>query len=175
MHRGCFTLTPTLFISGRRRQCTCPLRVCVCVPLLAGSRAPASRARFDAPHFLLWPVLVLSLSGRPPPGWGCPASGCSCVLFLLCALAVSGVPCFPAPGALVLGVWCPPPVFFLLPPSLPPRVFFSACLLLSLYLGSFFSPPFFSLFFLCRDVLFVRCSGCLCVLGRRACWCALLL
>ena len=60
---------------------------------------------------------MLSLSARPPPYWGCPACGFA-YLFPLCAPVVSGVSCFPAPGALGLGVLCPLPLSCLFFPSL---------------------------------------------------------
>ena len=81
---------------------------------LAGLGGPASRARFGAPHLFLWPFSVLSLSARPPPGWGRPACGFSCFL-PFCASLASGVSCFPALGALGLGVLCPPPLLFFFP------------------------------------------------------------
>ena len=91
-------------------------RGCVRVrAFLAGSGGPASWARFGAPHLYLWPFLLLSLSARPPAGWGCPACVVSGFFFspLLCACLVSGIPCFPALVALGLGVlWSfPPPSF----------------------------------------------------------------
>ena len=107
--------------SGRRTPRPGPVRVCLCVPLLAGSGELASRARFGAPHPFLWSGLVRSLFVRPPPGWGCPVCGfCWGFLFFPSpcgAPVVSGVLSFPAPVALGLGVlWSsrlPPP--FLLP------------------------------------------------------------
>ena len=137
--------------------------------LLAGSGGPA-KARFGAPHLFLWPGLVLCLSAGPRPGWRCGACGCSCVLFFLCAPAVSGVPGSPALGALGLGVlWSPPPslVFFcfLSTPSAPLFVFFSfiflPCFCFSSLFGLFFFPP---VFFLSVP----RCAVCS-VLGSFVC------
>ena len=105
--------------SGRRTRRPGPVRVCVCLPLLAGSGGRASWAHFGAPVLFLLPVSVLSLSARPPPGWGCPACGCCCgFFFLFCAPFVSDVPCLSLQGALDLGVlWRPPLFFFLFPPT----------------------------------------------------------
>ena len=50
MHRGCFVWTPTAPLLGRRTPRPGPARVCVCLPRLAGSGGPASRARSGAPH-----------------------------------------------------------------------------------------------------------------------------
>ena len=50
------------------------LRVCVCMLLLAGSGTPASRARFNAPHLLLWPPSVLFCTVHPLSPRG--ARGC---------------------------------------------------------------------------------------------------
>ena len=113
MHRGWFVWTPTPPLLGPRMPRLGPARVFVCVPLLAGWRGPVSRARFCAPHLFLWPVWVRSLFLQPPPGRGCPASGCCWGFFFLplpCyAPVVSGGPCFPARGALGLGVlWSSP-------------------------------------------------------------------
>ena len=81
--------------------------------------------RFDTPHLFLLPVLVRLMFARPPLCLRCPVSGCCWVLafFSLCATAVSGVPCFPARGALGLGsFWSsalgPPPFVFPAPPCL---------------------------------------------------------
>ena len=85
------TRTPPLFGS---EDATPGSGACVWVrAFLAGSGGLGSWARFGALHPFLWPFLVLSLSARPPPGWGCPACGCS-VVFLLhfCAPLDSGVP-----------------------------------------------------------------------------------
>ena len=141
-------------------------RACVRVrAFLAGSGGPAFRARFGAPHLFQWPFLLLSLSARPPPGWGCPA----CVFSgyfssaLLCAPLVSGVPCFPALGALGLGVlWSFPPLSFVSFFFPPPRVF--VCF--------FFLRVFLSSFFFFRAVLCAVPGWC--VVGCGACWCVLL-
>ena len=74
----------------------------------------------------LWPFLLRSLLVRPPPGWGCPVCGCWWVFFFYffspspprCAPVVFCFACFPAPGALGLGVLSPPPIFFFPPPPL---------------------------------------------------------
>ena len=50
MHWCCFVWMPTASLSGRRTPRLGPVRVGVCVLFLAGSRGPASRARFGAPH-----------------------------------------------------------------------------------------------------------------------------
>ena len=134
------------------------MRACVCVSLLAGSGGPASRARCGAPNLFLWPVLLRSLFARPYPGWGRPLiSFCAprlspaflvfrpglpplgvlppppfffSVPFSFCASVVSGVPCFPALGALGLGIFlCPPP---------PPPFFSSLLLFLLTWLCFFF-------------------------------------
>ena len=194
MHRGCFAWRPTPPLSGRRTPRPGPVRVCVCVSLLAGSGGLASRARCGAPHLFLWPVLLRSLFAPPPPGWGrafflsfgaprlspaflvfgpgLPALGVlpprpfsflrTPFLFSLCAPVVSCVPCFPAQGALCLGVFLSPPpspFFFLGFPcafcSSSPNfffAFFSLCALVvscvpcfparsALGLGVFLSPP----------------------------------
>ena len=106
------------------------MRVCVlCWP---GRCGPASRARFAALHLCLWPFLVLSLSARPPLGWGRPVYG----FFLLSSPSAPPLsPAFP-----VFGPWVPwalasfaaPPLsffFFLLPFLRPP------CLRRSLFSG----------------------------------------
>ena len=147
------------------------MRVYVCVPLLAGSGGPASRVRFGAPHLFLWPVLVLSLSARPPPGWGCPACGYCCLFFVVVRPCCLWRSVFFSPGC--LGPWrlVPPPSFFFSPsPSSP--AFFSCPFFCSSLFGAFFLASF--LFFSCRGVPVVRCLGDLCVLGCGACWCVLL-
>ena len=90
-----------------------------------------------------------SLSAPCPPGGGGPACVVSLFFFPppFCAPLVSGVPCFPALGALGLGVLrsFPPPSFVSLFFSPPPCVFFFPRFLLPLF------------FF--RAVLAVRCRG----------------
>ena len=127
VHRGCFVWTPTPSLSGQRTPRPGAARVCVCVPCLAGSGGPASRARCGAPHLFLWPVLVHSLFARSPPGWGCS-------FFLLCASVVPGVPCLRALAELGLGVLLPHPfppfflfLFFFPTPPLPPFYVFAVC------------------------------------------------
>ena len=206
VHRGCFVWTPTLALSGRRMPSPGPVRVCVCVPCLAGSGGPASRARSGAPHLSFGRSWCALWFLRPPPGRGCPV--CGCVGFSLfpfasppsrCAPVVSCFACFPAPGAMCLGV-LPPPLFVSPPrPSVCPR-----CVLLCVFSGlgclgpvhlvpppfSFAPPPLLSLAFPAfrlpwasapppHPLLFlpvVRCSAGLCVLGRQVCprvpqWC----
>ena len=123
VHRGCFVWTPTLPLLGTRTPHPGPVRVCVCVRLMAGSGWPASRARFGAPHLLLWRFLLLSLSARRSPGWGCPASSCSCVFFSFVRPPCLWRSVFSGPWC--LGPWrlVPPPpsfVFFLFFLSPPP-------------------------------------------------------
>ena len=195
MHRGCFVWTPTPPLLGRRTPRPGPARVRVCVPCLAGSGGPASRARFGAPHLFPWPVLVRSLFARPPPGWGCPFCLCAPPLFPAFRVFRPGVPwalascCPPFPH--------PPPFFFpcssfalccfflsrphclplfvfsgpgCLGPwrlvSPPPRFFFPSCLLFSFLFSAF--PLFLGFFF-----FFAGCAvrGGFCVLGCRVCRC----
>ena len=124
MHRGCFVWTPTPPFSGRRTPRPAPARVCMCVLFLSGSGGPASRARFGAPHLSFgrsWCALCL---------FGPLRSGLPRLWLLLgfffslpppcCAPVVSCFACFPAPGALGLGVLSPPPPPFLLFFPLPP-------------------------------------------------------
>ena len=98
-------------------------------------RAGIPGAFWCASRFL-WPFLLRSLLARPPPGWGCPVCGCCSVslplvppppLFFFFSSPPSVRPvvpcfaCFPALGALGLGVLLPPPLFFVFfwpPPSL---------------------------------------------------------
>ena len=162
VHRGCFMWTPTPPVSGRRTPRPGPVRARVCRLLLARSGGPASRARFGAPHLFLWPVLVLSLFARPPPGCACPVSGCCCVLFFFffpfSAPLLSPAFCVFWPGVpLALASCLPPPLlvfffFFFLPHPLPPPVFF-ACLS-----GVFFPPAFPYIFVRC--CVLPCCSAC---------------
>ena len=160
MHRGCFVWTPTPPLSGRRTPRPGPARVCVCMPCLAGSGGPASRARFGAPHLSFgrsWFALCLF---RPSPGWGCPVCGCCWVFLFLfflfgffspsppyCAPVLCCLACFPAPGALGRGVLSPPPPFFCFFPSPPfvrPVVSCFACFPAWGALGlGVLPPPFF--------------------------------
>ena len=113
-------------------------RACVRVRALLGrvGQAGLPGAFWCASPFL-WPVLVRSLFVRPPPGWGCPVCGCCWVFFsfslpLPCrAPVVSFFACFPARGALGLGVLLspfPPPFFssflFFFPLLFPCPLFF---------------------------------------------------
>ena len=160
MHWGCFVWTLTPPLSGRRTPRPGPARVCVCMPCLAGSGGPASRARSGAPHLS---------SGR---------SGCALCLFgpLRAGVAPFVVVVgffFPFPPLVApplcpalrvfrprvpwaLASCFPPPFFFPAPPSLRPR-----CLLPCVFSGpgclgpgrhvapppSFCSPPPLSLAF----------------------------
>ena len=220
MHRGCFVWTPTPPLLGRRTPRRGPVRVCVCLSVLAGSSGPASRARCAAPHLFLWPVLVRSLFARPPPGsgslffllflcaWlspaflvfgpGLPALGvwpppsplffsflCPPFFFFFGAPAVSGVPCFLARSALGFGVFLsrPPPAFFFSAPlfflALPLSLVFgvfrpglpwalaSSCLPLPppfffplLFLAPFVPPPLACLFFFSLCALVVSWVPC---------------
>ena len=127
MHRGCFVWTPKPPSSGRRTPRPDPARVCVCMPCLARSGGPASRAPSGAPHLsfgrswcalcLFGPlragvapfVVVVGFFSFPSPPSLRP------LFVLLCVF--SGLGC--------LGPWrlaaSPPPFFFPPPPSLRPR------------------------------------------------------
>ena len=124
-------------------SCVC-VRVCA---LLAGSGGPASRARFCPPHLFLWPFLVLSLSARPPPGWGCPACGYFC---FFCSFFFAPPL---SPACRVFRPWvplAPPPLLFRL--SLPPCLF----PLFSCHFS--FSFVFFFFFLPCCAGCAVRCA-----------------
>ena len=165
MHRAFFVWRLTPPLSGPRMPRPGPVRVCVCVPLLAGSGGPASRARFVAPHLFLRQFSALSLSARPPPGGGWPVGGCSCVVSFCCSF------CFAPPLSLAFRVfrpWVPWALASCAPPPLlcffsfllcsPPCVFF-----LAFFFG--FVWVFFSSFW-CRVVLVVWCwSGVSCAVG----------
>ena len=154
MHQGCFVWTPTPPLSGRRTPRLGPVCVCMCVlswPGWAG-RPPGRilvRLTFSCGRS------CCSLSARPPPGWGCPACVVSWFVFFssaLCAPLVSGVPCFPALGALGLGVlWSFPPL------PLVSLFFFP------LRVGLFsFSGFFFSLFFFFSVLCWLYSAGLVC-------------
>ena len=64
MHQGCFVRTWSPPPAGRRTPRPGPVRVCVCSSVLAGSGRPAARARFGAPHLVLW-LLFLSACSAP--------------------------------------------------------------------------------------------------------------
>ena len=123
MHRGCFVWTPTPSLAGRRTTRPGPARLCVCVPFLAGSGRPASRARSGAPQ--LFSLAALSFCfARPPPGWGCPFL-CRFVFFLPPLLSAR-------PSCLLRSFICGPGclglwrlVFLSFPPRRPVLVFFS--------------------------------------------------
>ena len=188
MHGGCFVWTPTAPLSGRRAPRPGPARVCVCVPCLAGSGGPASRARSGAPHLSFgcsWFALCLF----DPSGLGLP---CLWLLFFFFFL-------FPFPPLVApslcpalrvfrrMVAWalasCPPPLFFsfFLPP--PPVVSGVSCFLVAWGLCA--PPPFFfplllvfpfSVFFSFFFAPVVRFGAGLCVLGRQVCpsvlrWC----
>ena len=173
MHRGCFVWTPTPPLSGRRTPRPGPARVCVCVPCLAGSGGPASRARSGAPHLSLgrsWFALCL---------FGPLRAGVTLVVvvvgFFFCFL-------FPFPPLVAPSLcpalrvfwprvpWAlascrPPPSFFFCPPPPPPH---PCCLwrfLPSGCLGPPRPPPlFFSFPCLCfscfRFFFFFFFAGC---------------
>ena len=100
--------------------------LCLCVPCLAGSGGLASRARFGAPH------LSFGLSCSAPGLFGPLRAGVALFVvvigffffLLLCPFSpslrprLSSFACFPAAGALGLGVFPPPPPFFFPPPPL---------------------------------------------------------
>ena len=155
VHRGFLVWMLTPPSSGRMMPRPGPVRVWVCVPLLAWLGWQASCADFGAPHLFLWPVLVLSLSARPRPGWGCPACGFCCGFsFSFCALPLSLAVCVFRPGVPWSLASCGPPPFFpffSLPPS-PVHVVFSLFLFFSCLPSVFFfrTPPFFFPAMVCR-------------------------
>ena len=128
-------------------------RVCACAcpawPGRAGRPSGRVLVRLTFPLAVLGSLFACSA----PSGLGLPCLWLLLVSFFgfvspfplpppRCALVVSCFPCFPAPGALGLGVLLPPPFFFA-PPT-------SCCLwrfLLSGCMGPLPHPPFF-LFFL---------------------------
>ena len=183
--------------------------LCVCVPCLAGSGGPASRARFGAPHlsfglscfalclfgplragvplfvvvvgfFFFWLLFPFSPLLRPRCVLLCVFSGPGCLgpwrlvpppFFVSppppsVRPVVSCFACFPAWGALGLGVLPPPPLFlfwFFLPPPLLSLVF----LAFRLPFASAPPPLFFFLSFL-SCCFFSCCASAVCVLGCRA-------
>ena len=166
MHGGCFVWTPTAPLSGRRAPRPGPARVCVCVPCLAGSGGPASRARSGAPHLSFgcsWFALCLF----DPSGLGLP---CLWLLFFFFSFSPSPPSLRPRcvllcvfSGAWWLGPWrlVPPPFFF--PFFCPPP----CCLwrfLLSCCLGPLRAPPLFFSFVACvsffRFFFLFFCAGC---------------
>ena len=170
-------------VHGALFVCSAPSRLgspCLWFFLLSFPSAPALSPAF--PVFRPWVPWALACCAPPP----------SLVFFfpcfLFCAPSVSGVPCFPALGALGLGVLCPAP------PSLVFFVFFSLLFRVSLVsgvpcfpalgalgLGVLRPPPslscfFFSFPFFCSCAMVCRVCGAavLSVLGPGACWCVLL-
>ena len=143
----------------RSEDATPGSRACVRVRALLGRvGGPASRARFGAPHLSFGrSCFVLCLFGSLRAGVALfvVVVGFSFCFFSpsppRCAPVVSCIACFPAPGALGLGVLFPPPlVFFSLPPLRAPR-----CLLLCVFSGLgcpgpwrlLAPPPLFFFFF----------------------------
>ena len=61
MHRGCFVWTLTPPPAGRRTPRRGPVRVCVCLSVLAGLDGRDSRARSGAPGLYLWPLCLSAL------------------------------------------------------------------------------------------------------------------
>ena len=123
MYRGCFLWTLTPALSDRRTRRPGPAHVCVCVPFLARSGRPSSLTSSRASHLSCGRSWALFVSSTP--------SKLGVSSFPLCAPVVSGVPCFPAGGALGLGILLPPP---------PPPFLFSSFFF-------FFFLPGFPLFF----------------------------
>ena len=139
--------------------CGCAARVCVCVPCLAGSVGPVSWARFGAPHLSFgrsWFALCLFGPLRAGVALFVVVGRLFCFLSPStprCAPVVSCFACFPAPGALGLGVLSPPPspffflsfFFFPSPPSVRPVVSCFVCFPAwgALGLGVLLPPPFF--------------------------------
>ena len=191
VHRGCFVWTPTPPLSGRRTPRLGPARVCVCVPFLAGSGGPDSRARSGAPHLSFsrfWCALCLF----GPLGLGLPCLWLLLGFFFPLSVAPPLSPAlrvFQPRGALGLGVLLPSPhfPFFLflhprclwrflfsgpgclwplrpvVPPPPPPFCFF--LFFFPSPLPVFFSWFFFFFFF--SPV--VRCGAGLRVLGCQVC------
>ena len=149
-------------------------RACVRVRALPGrvGQAGLPGAFWCASPFLR-PFLVRSLLVRPPMGWSCPVYGCFFFVFLFpfpphrCAILLSWFACFPAPGALGLGVLFPPPSFFL-PFFLPPPPCCPWRFLLSGFFGPLrpAPPPFFPPLFLLFPLFFSPVGAGLCVFGR---------
>ena len=137
--------------------CGCAARVCVCLPCLAGSGGPASRARFGAPHPSFgrsW--FAPCLSGPLRAGVALFVVVVEFFCFFSpslprCSPVVSCFACFPAPGALGLGVLSPPLFFLFPPPHLSAPLSPVLCVFrpgVPLALASCFPP----LFFLCTAV-----------------------
>ena len=168
MHRGCSCGRRCLPFRVRGGHARVP-RVCACACFLG---------RVGAPHLFLWPLLVPSLSSRP-----LRAGVALLVVFPAfipsCAPLVSGVPCFPALGALGLVVLCPSPpplfwVFLFFPLFCAPLVSGVTCFpaLGALGLGVLCPPP---LLFFFPVPSSASCAVLrLCVPGSGACWCVLL-
>ena len=173
MHWGCFVWTPTPPLLGRRMPRPGPARVCVWVPCLAGSGRPAYLARSGASHpssGRSWCALCLF---SPLRAGVAPFVVVVGLLFFSlslppCAPVVSCFACFPARGALGLGVLLLPPLFFSLPPVVSGVSCFPAWGALGLCALSSPRPPplffplvssFFFLFFLfCFSSFFAGCA-----------------
>ena len=130
--------------------------VCVCVPCLAGSGGPASRARFGAPHLSFGrSCFALCLFGPLQAGVALFVVVLGFFFFLFpfspwlrphCVLlcVFSGPGCL-GPWRLVLPPPLPPPPFFFYP--FPPPICAPRCLLLCVFSGlgcpgpCFLSPP----------------------------------
>ena len=161
------------------------------VPRVCGCAFPAWPGRAGRPPGrvlvrLTFPLAVLGslFACLAPSGLGLPCLwlllvfGFFCFPFTLppprCAFVVSCFACFPAPGALGLGVLSPPPLFFWPPPQVVPGV---SCFPVSSGLCAP-PPPFFFSFYLVFpfSIFFLPVGAGLCVLGRRVCprvprWC----
>ena len=155
MHRGCFVWTPTPPLLGRRKPRPGPVCVCVCVLSWPG-RVGRRPGRVSVRLTLSCGRSCCSLCLHGP----LRAGAALLVLFLgfsllLCAPLVSGVPCFPAQGALGLGVlWSFPALSFFF--SFPPPDCLFVCFVF-IFRVSFFSPPFsFVLCWLCGARLVCR-------------------
>ena len=132
-----------LWVGGRHAPVPRPC-ACVC-PASAGSGGPTSWARSGAPHLsfgLSWCALCLF---GPPGAQVAPFVVVFGFFFVLIFPFFPSPPplrprcvllsCFPAPGALGLGAFCPPPP---LPPSffpLPPPLCVPRCLLSCVFSG----------------------------------------
>ena len=157
MHRGCFVWTPSPPLLGRRTPRPGPARVCVCVPYLAGSGGPASRAGFGAPHLSFgrsW--FALCLFGPLHAGLA-PFVVVVAFFFVSFPLLPSLRPrcvllcVFSGPGCLGPWLLVPPPPFFPCSPSVRPVVSCFAWFPAwgALGLGVLLPPPpFFFFFFL---------------------------
>ena len=177
MHLGFFVWTRTPPLSSLRTPRPGPARVCVCVPCLAGSGGPASRACFGAPHLSFgrsWFALCLFGSLRAGVAPFVFVVGVF-FLFLSPFPRLVAPPLCPAlrvfrprvPWALTS---CPPPFFFFFFPPPPLCAPLSAALRVfrpgvPWALASCCPPPFFfcppPFFFAC--CLFLAAARLLCV------------